>query len=176
MKQILGYDGSYNHYKHDIRVAARAHFINAFSMLNIVGTKPGIDFDVNIPTIMNPSLLIIDIKEQLHSHYSVAASLQSFIPNDMPLKIQYMNRGIKLSWRILVQFDNVSCRLDILALLLAHNLKRYQTSSPPVKYVEFSLGINDASRLWVMRLLSQFNRFISRQWTDILRKWIPGRT
>lgn len=65
-------------------------------------------------------------------------------------------------------------RLDILARLLALNLERYQSCSPPVKYVEFSIGANDASRYWIMLVLSQFYRFIDKDAAISLFRWNPS--
>lgn len=45
-------------------------------------------------------------------------------------------------------------RLDILAYLLQHCLKRYSSCDPPVKYVEFSVGTNDLSRKWIFEVLT----------------------
>lgn len=63
------------------------------------------------------------------------------------------------------------CRLDMLSRLVAHNLERYQTSSPPVKYVEFSMGVGDVGRPWVMSVLTQFSRHIETSWANTLLRW-----
>jgi hypothetical protein len=47
-------------------------------------------------------------------------------------------------------------RLDILALLLQHVLRRYQTCFPPVKYCEFSVGVGDLSKAHVFDILRSF--------------------
>ncbi|CAF1508890.1 unnamed protein product, partial [Rotaria sordida] len=49
-----------------------------------------------------------------------------------------------------------SQRLDILATLIYHVLKRYQTCLPPVKYCEFSVGVGDLSSPWVFDVLRSF--------------------
>lgn len=41
MRGILGYDGLISDFNHELREAARAHFRNAFSMLDMVGGEPG---------------------------------------------------------------------------------------------------------------------------------------
>lgn len=46
-----------------------------------------------------------------------------------------------------------SQRLDVLAMLIAHIIERYQTCLPPVKYCEFSISVNDLSRPWVYDVL-----------------------
>lgn len=46
-----------------------------------------------------------------------------------------------------------SQRLDILAMLIAHIIERYQTCLPPVKYCEFSVSTNDLSKPWVFDVL-----------------------
>lgn len=50
-----------------------------------------------------------------------------------------------------------SQRLDVLASLLYHVFKRYQTCLPPVKYCEFSVGVGDLSRPWVFDVLRSFS-------------------
>ena len=49
-----------------------------------------------------------------------------------------------------------SQRLDVLAALIYHVLKRYQTCFPPVKYCEFSVGVGDLSSPWVFDVLRSF--------------------
>lgn len=49
-----------------------------------------------------------------------------------------------------------SQRLDVLAALIYHVFKRYQTCLPPVKYCEFSVGVGDLSSPWVFDVLRSF--------------------
>jgi hypothetical protein len=49
-----------------------------------------------------------------------------------------------------------SQRLDVLAALLVHVLKRYQACIPPIKYCELSIGIGDLCRPWVFDVLRSF--------------------
>lgn len=44
-------------------------------------------------------------------------------------------------------------RLDILFLLLAHVLKRYEDCRPKITYCELSVGVGDLSRPWVFEIL-----------------------
>jgi hypothetical protein len=63
-------------------------------------------------------------------------------------------------------------RLDVLALLLAHVLQRYQSSKPPVEYVEFSIGVNDAKAPCVMEVLTNFSEYLPDQhWGTTLINW-----
>jgi hypothetical protein len=52
-----------------------------------------------------------------------------------------------------------SQRLDILAALIAHVIKRYQTCSPPVKYCELSVGVGDLSSQWVFDVLRSVSTY-----------------
>ena len=47
-------------------------------------------------------------------------------------------------------------RLDILAALLLHVLRRYRSCFPPVKYCELSVGVGDLSSPWVVDVLCSF--------------------
>jgi hypothetical protein len=47
-------------------------------------------------------------------------------------------------------------RLDLLAYLLRYCLKNYATCNPPVGYVEFSVGVGDLSRPWVLEVLATY--------------------
>jgi len=49
-----------------------------------------------------------------------------------------------------------SQRLDVLASLLVHILRRYQCCLPPVRYCELSVGVGDICRPWVFDILSSF--------------------
>ncbi len=49
-----------------------------------------------------------------------------------------------------------SQRLDVLASLLVHILRRYQCCLPPVRYCEISIGVGDICRPWVFDVLSSF--------------------
>jgi len=46
-----------------------------------------------------------------------------------------------------------SQRLDILTALITHIIERYQTSLPPVRYCEFSVGVGDLSKQWMFDVL-----------------------
>ena len=46
-----------------------------------------------------------------------------------------------------------SQRLDILTALIVHIIERYQTSLPPVRYCEFSIGVGDLSKQWMFDVL-----------------------
>ncbi len=98
---------------------ARAHIINAFSMMNADGSEPhSVDF-----------------------HSFRGAFTPEFYPRRFALK------------------DSIYAqRLDLLAYLLRHVLRRYATCSPPVKYCEFSVGCGDLSRPWVLDVLSTFSQ------------------
>lgn len=49
-----------------------------------------------------------------------------------------------------------SQRLDILAALLIHILRRYQSCLPPIRYCELSIGVGDLCRPWVFDVLCSF--------------------
>jgi hypothetical protein len=54
-----------------------------------------------------------------------------------------------------------SQRLDILAALLVHVLRRYQTCLPRIRYCELSIGVGDLSRAWVFDVLCSFPAYES---------------
>lgn len=49
-----------------------------------------------------------------------------------------------------------SQRLDVLASLLVHVLRRYQCCLPPIRYCELSVGIRDLCSPWVFDILCSF--------------------
>ena len=49
-----------------------------------------------------------------------------------------------------------SQRLDVLASLLVHILRRYQCCLPPIRYCELSVGMGDICRPWVFDVLCSF--------------------
>lgn len=49
-----------------------------------------------------------------------------------------------------------SQRLDVLASLLVHILRRYQCCLPPIRYCELSIGVGDICRPWVFDVLCSF--------------------
>lgn len=49
-----------------------------------------------------------------------------------------------------------SQRLDVLASLLVHILRRYQCCLPPIRYCEISVGVGDICRPWVFDVLCSF--------------------
>jgi hypothetical protein len=63
-----------------------------------------------------------------------------------------------------------SQRLDILALLIAHIIERYQTCLPPVKYCEFSISVNDLSRPWVFDVLRSVRVYNQTTWGQMHKK------
>jgi hypothetical protein len=58
--------------------------------------------------------------------------------------------------RFVLKDSLYSQRLDILAALLVHVLVRYQTSLPPIRYCELSVGVGDLSRPHIFDVLCSF--------------------